>query len=117
MVNYNLDFLVKVQVTDFQECFLYKYRPEKKWLFGLMNQKAGIYEGFYNNYLGSEIPKFYTLIDGVLYDNPECTLYYVDKSKKTYYFDNLSDAMEFSEKFTIGDNWINKQIGNSAKNK
>jgi len=115
MVYYNLDFLVKVQVTDFQECFLYKYRPEKKWLFGLMNQKAGIYSSLYDDFIGSEIPTGFTVIDGILYDNPEVTLCYADKSEKTYYFDNLSDATEFSEKFTIGDNWINKQIGNSAK--
>jgi len=103
MINYNTDFLVKVQTNNFCKSDWYTYHSEKKKI-GFFTIKDGIYA--FGSYLGNKVPKYHSLKDGVIYKKPECILYYADGSKVTYYFDSHTDAVEFGAKFTVGEKWI-----------
>jgi hypothetical protein len=107
-MKYNNEFLIKVKVNDFHLSFWYKYRTELK-ILGVTVRKEGVYSrtlGGYEYSKTKEIPNNHTLIDGLIYEKPECVLSYVDGSSKKYCFDSLAEAKEFSDKFIRGEKWV-----------
>lgn len=105
MEKYNLDKLVKVECKDFYPTDRYYYLKEIKFL-GIIIRKEGIYEIFIKTkYLGFNVPKFYTLINDEVYNNPEVILYYQGNYSKTYYFDTYDEAKKFADKVTELGRW------------
>ena len=104
MNKYNLDKLVKVECNDFYPTRWYRYEKEKKFL-GFVTQKEGIYEEIWDNYLGLEVPKNHTLIDGVVYKNPEVILHYQADHSKSYYFNSFKEAKKFADEITAHGRW------------
>lgn len=105
MEKYNLEKLVRVKVNDFFKSNYYIFKEEKKSFFN--RQKKGFYYRFFGQpFEGENCPKNHTLIDGVVYENPEVILSYQGGISKTYYFDNLKDAKDFANKFIDRYKWI-----------
>jgi hypothetical protein len=101
---YNLDKLIKVVYHDFYPSTWYIYKKEKKFL-GFITQKEGVYYELLScTYEGLDIPKNHTLIDGVIYENPEVILYYQADHSKHYYFNTFDEAKEFVENITFNGN-------------
>lgn len=104
MNKYNLDKLVKVECNDFYPAKWYRYEKEKKFL-GIIIQKEGIYMEIWNYYLGFEVPKYHTLKNGVVYENPEVILHYQADHSKSYYFNSFDEAKKFADEITALGRW------------
>jgi hypothetical protein len=104
MKKYNLDKLVKVECNNFYYSMRYSYQKKIKFL-GITIKKEGIYDDLFREYLGFDPPKNHSLIDNVVYNNPDVTLYYQGNYSKTYHFDSYNEAKNFSDKITEIGRW------------
>ena len=99
---YKLDSIIGVKVFDFYKSSEYKYKSERK-IIGIRTVKGGYYTGIlYNYYVGKNVPINHTLIDGVLYENPEVIIDYKNGKEKSFYFDDYDKAVEFAKRVTDG---------------
>jgi hypothetical protein len=107
MKEYNLKHLVKIEVRDFSVSNRFYYQ-KKKTFFGITIKEEGVYFKGWNDFKCSEIPKEYSLIDGVLHLKPEVTLYFQSDIEQNYYFDSLKEANDFKNNIKIlsGGNFI-----------
>lgn len=104
MNKYNLDKLVKVECNDFYPSRYYTYREAVK-ILGFVIQKEGIYSSVFDRYVGPDVPKYHTLIDGKVYENAEVILHYEAGHAKVYYFNSFSEAIKFSDEITALGRW------------
>ena len=99
MNKYNLDKLVKIECNDFYPSNWYRFEKEKK-RFGIVTVKEGIYHEPWDNYLGFKVPETHTLINGIVYENPEVILHYQAGHSKVYYFNSFDEAKKFTDEIT-----------------
>lgn len=104
MEKYNLDKLIKVSCEDFYRSRWFYYKKEKK-LLGFVTIKEGVYSVVHDIYLGTEPPENCTIINYIIYENPEVTLYYQDNISKKYYFKSYNEAKNFVNEVTKSGNW------------
>ena len=108
MKKYNLDKLVKVRVIDFYPSVWCKFieGKEKKY-FWQTETKEGIYSCYINlKYLGDKDLKNHTIINGIVYENPEVELSFEGDVSTKKYFLTLDEAQLFANKLTKGKNWL-----------
>jgi hypothetical protein len=106
MEKYNLNKLIKVVCCDFAESGFYEYKKEIKFL-GIIIRKQGFYYNLIrSSYEGNKEPKNHTLINGIVYENPEVRLYFESGHVKINYFKELNEAKAFARRITSIGTWI-----------
>lgn len=105
MNQYNLDKLVKIECNDFKLSHWYIYKKKVTFL-GIKIQDEGVYRKIFERYESKEAPKYHTIKDGQVYENPEVILHYQANHAKTYCFDSFEKAKEFADQITSTGNWI-----------
>ena len=105
MNQYNLDKLVKVECNDFKLSHWYIYKKKVKFL-GITIQDEGVYWKIFERFESKEAPKYHTVKDGQVYENPEVVLHYEGRISKTYCFESYEEAQEFASQVTSTGNWI-----------
>ncbi len=104
MIKYNLDKIIKIEVSDFKPSTWYKYRLGIK-IFGITIRFEGVHshDGYWHGFCA---PEDHTLKDEVVYENPSVTLHFEDDSWEEYHFKSLSEAEHMARSITEKGNWI-----------
>lgn len=106
MNKYNLDKLVSVRLHDKHPSVWYEFRKEKT-LLGFVIQKEGLYTTIFSNGpIADEKTKNLFVIDGKVYEKPECVLCFQDQTRMNIIFETLQEAKDKQAELTAGRNWI-----------
>ena len=94
MINYyNSDKIICINVFDKFKTSRYEYQREVK-IFGLRIQKEGI-EPILDSLIPiSQLPSKYMLLDGIVYEKPECRIVFQENYFKSYWFNTYEQACE-----------------------
>jgi hypothetical protein len=103
MKKYNRDHLVSVEVNDFELCHWYEWKPKISFL-GITTRKEGVY--FCIDSEPCELNSNLFIKGDDIYYKPNCVLNFVDKSSKTYWFEDHKSALEFYENGIYFGNFI-----------
>lgn len=104
MIKYNLNNLIKIECYDFTPSIWYTYKKKKTFL-GFVTRKEGVYSRPYDNLKIKPI-KNHTVINEIIFKNPNVILTFQSNISKIYYFDNLCDARMFYNEIINNGKWI-----------
>lgn len=86
---YNLEKLIKIRVVDKIESDIYDWCPYHKYWFGWVTRE-GVYT-WDNKYI-FQMPVNHFVENGIVYECPECKLFFEDKFTYSCKFRNIEDA-------------------------
>ena len=99
MTTINVDQIVSVTVVE-KPISTYEWICKSTFL-GITFVKEGVYNSIFKNYLGTEIPKGYRLINGDIYGDPQVTLQFSNGEIRKVQFNTIEEANEFASKIYI----------------
>lgn len=93
MFNYNLEAITKIRVGKKDKATWWHWKPERTKFFGLIKFPAGFYYSFTIDApeYHENCPDNYYLEDGIVYENPNLTLYFNNQSSRTLYYKNMEE--------------------------
>ncbi len=102
---YNRSHLVKVKLVLKKKSGWYTWRPERRFLFGLIKYKEGFWSvGMFSmspqEHQGKELENYYHEENDVYY-KPYVVLYFSDKSDEERYFETEDEAWAYYNSLKI----------------